>query len=84
MSTTLREPMPLLEYAALFAPLHGRLLEVLQPLADEGWERSTRAGAWRVRDVAAHLLETQLRRLSGHRDGQRLTPDRPLIDSSII
>jgi uncharacterized protein (TIGR03083 family) len=27
------------------------------------------AGAWRVRDVVAHLLDTALRRLSFHRDG---------------
>ena len=32
-----------------------------------------------MRDVAAHLLETQLRRLSGQRDGHRLRPDRPLV-----
>ena len=27
------------------------------------------AGAWRVRDVVAHLLDTALRRLAFHRDG---------------
>ena len=32
------------------------------------------AGAWRVRDVAAHLVDTALRRLSIHRDGLRLSP----------
>ena len=80
MSTTLREPMPLLEYAALFAPLHGRLLEVLQPLAEEGWERSTRAGAWRVRDVAAHLLDNDLRALSYRRDRRRPPPPFAPVD----
>jgi len=55
-------------------------MALLRGLKDEDWQKPTLARAWRVRDVAAHLLETQLRRLSGHRDGQRLTPDRPLID----
>jgi uncharacterized protein (TIGR03083 family) len=75
MSTTLREPAPLLEYASLFAPLHGRLLEVLGPLDDAGWRRPTRAGAWRVRDVAAHLLDNDLRALSYRRD--RMVPPPP-------
>ncbi len=34
---------------------------------------------WRVRDVAAHLVDTALRRLSGGRDGYRPTGDRPPI-----
>src|SRR5947207_11333397 len=64
----------------LFAPLHAELMSLLRGLAPDDWNRPTVARAWRVRDVAAHLLETQLRRLSAQRDGHRLTPDRPLID----
>ena len=64
----------------LFAPLHAELMSLLRGLTAEDWEKPTLARAWRVRDIAAHLLETQLRRLSGHRDGRHLTPDRPLID----
>ena len=75
MSTPLTEPAPLLDYAALFAPLHDRLLEVLRPLDDAGWLRPTRAGAWRVRDVAAHLLDNELRALSYRRD--RMLPPPP-------
>jgi uncharacterized protein (TIGR03083 family) len=64
----------------LFAPLHAELMALLRGLTADDWNRPTIARAWRVRDVAAHLLETQLRRLSGQRDGHRLPPDRPLID----
>ena len=55
----------------LFAPLHAELMSLLRGLSADDWERPTLARAWRVRDVAAHLLDTQLRRLSGHRDGHR-------------
>src|SRR6266581_3106234 len=64
----------------LFAPLHAELMSLLRGLKPDDWEKPTIARAWRVRDVAAHLLDTQLRKLSGRRDGHRLAPDRPLID----
>jgi hypothetical protein len=64
----------------LFAPLHAELMSLLRGLKADDWEKPTVARAWRVRDVAAHLLDTQLRRLSGQRDGHHLPPDRPLID----
>jgi uncharacterized protein (TIGR03083 family) len=72
---SLRVPPPLLDCAALFPELHRALMEVLDGLADEDWLRPTIAGQWRVRDVAAHLLDGQLRKLSFHRDG--LTPPAP-------
>lgn len=58
----------------LFAPLHAELMALLRGLGDGDWEKPTLARAWRVRDVAAHLLDTQLRRLSVHRDGHMLPP----------
>ncbi|HZF07552.1 MAG TPA: maleylpyruvate isomerase N-terminal domain-containing protein [Thermoanaerobaculia bacterium] len=64
--------------AELFAPLHGELMALLRGLAPADWERPTIAGAWRVRDVAAHLLDGDLRKLSGQRDGQRLGPEGPI------
>jgi uncharacterized protein (TIGR03083 family) len=64
----------------LFAPLHAELMALLRGLGEHDWEKPTIARAWRVRDVAAHLLDTQLRRLSAQRDGHRMTPpDRPLV-----
>jgi uncharacterized protein (TIGR03083 family) len=64
----------------LFAPLHAELMSLLRGLKADDWKKPTIARAWRVRDVAAHLLDTQLRKLSGRRDGHRLPPDRPLVD----
>jgi uncharacterized protein (TIGR03083 family) len=64
--------------ADLFSPLHGELMTLLRGLAAADWERPTVAGAWRVRDVAAHLLDGDLRKLAGQRDGHPLGPDRPV------
>src|ERR1051325_933044 len=63
------------DVSALFAPLHEELLALLRSLNAEQWLRPTVAGAWRVRDVAAHLLDTQLRKLSAQRDGHDLAAD---------
>lgn len=43
-------------------------------LPGDVWEQPTVAGAWRVRDVAAHLLDVTLRRLSFHGDGHTPPP----------
>jgi mycothiol maleylpyruvate isomerase-like protein len=68
-------PLNALDTAPLFAPLRAELLALLRGLAPEDWDRSTVAGAWRVRDVVAHLLDGELRTLSAHRDGHALAPD---------
>ena len=54
--------------ADLFPPLLDELVRLLRGLRDADWERPTVAGAWRVRDVAAHLLDGDLRKLSYGRD----------------
>ncbi|MEL7060661.1 MAG: maleylpyruvate isomerase N-terminal domain-containing protein [Acidobacteriota bacterium] len=64
----------------LLAPLHAELIELLRGLSKEAWNRPTVAGDWRVRDVAAHLLDGQLRTVSSFRDAHLPPPDRP-IDS---
>lgn len=55
--------------AHLFPKIEALLLDLLRSLSDEDWERQTVAPKWKVRDVAAHLLDTQLRKLSICRDG---------------
>lgn len=70
----MRKPEPIL-VGPLFAPIHNELMSLLRSLTAEEWVAPTAAGAWTVRDVAAHLLDTGLRRLSMHRDGY--TPPLP-------
>jgi uncharacterized protein (TIGR03083 family) len=62
----------------LFKPLLGELVALLRGLDAADWLRPTIAGSWRVRDVAAHLLDVDLRKLAGDRDGHRRPPDGPV------
>ena len=76
-------PPPILT-AHLFAEVDDALLELMESLTAEEWRRPTTSPKWNVRQVAAHLLDTALRRLSFGRDGWRLetgaiTPDRELV-----
>jgi hypothetical protein len=64
--------------ADLFPPLHAELITLLQGLTPEDWERPTVAGSWLVRDVVAHLLDVDLRKLSVNRDGHLVPPDEPI------
>ena len=71
-------PLSPLDTAPRFADLHAELLALLRALDPADWERPTVAGAWRVRDVAAHLLDGELRTLAAHRDGHALSVDGPV------
>ncbi len=53
----------------LFKPLHHKLMGLLQSLDKEDWNRQTVAKQWKVKDVASHIIDTQLRVLSIQRDG---------------
>ncbi len=72
-------PGPLLT-AHLFPTLDAQLIDLLRSLAPDEWERQTIAPRWKVKDVAAHLLDTQLRKLSFGRDGYTPSPS-PTIAS---
>ncbi|MBO6574001.1 MAG: maleylpyruvate isomerase N-terminal domain-containing protein [Rhodothermales bacterium] len=50
-------------------------MSLLRSLGEEQWTARTLAGEWQVRDVAAHLLDGQVRRLSLQRDQLRLEAD---------
>lgn len=67
--------LPRRDVASLFAPLHAELMTLLRGLSADEWERPTVAPRWRVRDVAAHLLDGQLRKLAAVRDGHLLPMD---------
>lgn len=71
------EPLTPVFTAQLFPDLQTELIALLRSLQPEDWQRPTMAGTWRVRDVVAHLLDGDLRKLSGGRDAHRLTA-RPL------
>lgn len=71
-------PLAPCDTAPLFRPLAQELVGLLRELPADDWLRPTVAGAWRVRDVAAHLLDGQLRKLSAQRDAHLTPPDRPI------
>ncbi|AXC13316.1 hypothetical protein ACPOL_4037 [Acidisarcina polymorpha] len=54
--------------APLIRKVDERLIDLLKGLSPEEWELQTISPAWKVRDVAAHLLDTALRKLSIARD----------------
>ena len=56
----------------LFPAIHAELIGLLRGLDERDWARPTIARSWRVRDVVAHLLDGDLRKLSGGRDRQQL------------
>jgi uncharacterized protein (TIGR03083 family) len=73
-------PLGPLMTAHLFPTLDARLTDLLRSLTPDDWERQTIAPRWKVRDVAGHLLDTQLRKLSFDRDGCMPSPP-PVITS---
>jgi hypothetical protein len=73
----MREPLRV-DVVPLFRPLHEKLVDLLSGFSAADWDRPTVAGAWRVRDVAAHLLDTDLRRISLQRDGWALPVETPV------
>jgi len=65
--------------APLLRHVDAKLIELLRDLRPEEWDLQTLAPAWKVRDVAAHLLDTALRKLSLVRD--RCFVEKPQIRS---
>lgn len=59
-------PIPTLH---LFEPLDDQLIDLLKSLQPEDWNKPTLAKLWTVKDIAAHLLDGNLRTLSMVRDG---------------
>ena len=53
----------------LFPVLEGKLIELLRCLRHDDWSRPTLAKQWTVKEVASHLLDGNLKRLSIQRDG---------------
>lgn len=58
------------------------LIALLQSLTEEEWRKPTIAKQWTVKDIAAHLLDTNLRTLSFARDRHLLQPDIPIENNA--
>lgn len=63
------DKMPPIHVAALFPEVSGRLVELLRSLRADEWHLRTVSSRRTVKDIAAHLLDGSLRRLSMQRDG---------------
>jgi uncharacterized protein (TIGR03083 family) len=61
-------PEPIL-VSGLFRELDGHLLDLLRTLSPQDWPLPTACSLWSVKDIASHLLDGSLRRLSSQRDG---------------
>ncbi len=55
--------------AHLFPQIEAKLIALLRSLSADDWQKSTVCLGWSVKDVAAHLLDTNIRNLSMRRDG---------------
>lgn len=53
----------------LFPKIDQKLIKLLQSLSAEDWQKPTIAPLWKVKDIAAHLLDGNIRNLSLTRDG---------------
>jgi hypothetical protein len=77
--------MPPILVPDLFPEVTGRLLELLRSLSPDEWHTATLSSRRTVKDIASHLLDGSLRRLSMQRDGYR--PDdgrsRPRVDEPL-
>jgi len=68
-------PLDPILVAPLFQPLNDELVSLLRSLTPAEWNAPTACRGWSVKDVAAHLLDTSLRRLASHRDGHNPPAD---------
>lgn len=61
------QPVPV-STAHLFPVLDRHLIDLLRNLQPDDWNRSTLARQWTVKDIAAHLLDGNIRVISIYRD----------------
>jgi uncharacterized protein (TIGR03083 family) len=60
---------PAIDVRPLFAKQHAAFIDLLRQLTTDEWLRPTICPGWTVKDIAAHVLDDHIRRLSMHRDG---------------
>jgi uncharacterized protein (TIGR03083 family) len=78
------EPLQPIFTAQLFPGLEAKLIELLRGLSAEEWERQTLAPKWKVKDVAAHLLDTQIRKLAAARHGYKPENSKKLSPEKLV
>jgi len=70
--------------APLLRKVDGELLHLLSSLTEEEWGYRTVSPQWEVRDVAAHLLDTALRKLSMVRDAWFVDKQIPQTPQEVV
>jgi uncharacterized protein (TIGR03083 family) len=70
--------------APLLRKVDRELLHLLSSLTEEEWEYRTVSPRWEVRDVAAHLLDTALRKLSMVRDAWFIDKQIPQTPQEVV
>ncbi len=60
--------VPVVDVRPLLPDLRGDLVELLRVIDDDEWTGPTEVPGWRVKDIALHLLDVDLGRLSRLRD----------------
>src|SRR6188768_2584023 len=68
MNTTLKVQTPPINTIDLFPILDNKLISLLRSLSPREWQLPTRAKLWTVKDIAAHLLDGNIRTVSMSRD----------------
>ncbi|MCX6151947.1 MAG: maleylpyruvate isomerase N-terminal domain-containing protein [Ignavibacteriales bacterium] len=58
----------IIEVRHLFPELYTELIELLKNLSADEWNYPTSSSVWNVKDIVAHLIDTDLRRISYQRD----------------
>lgn len=76
--------LPPIFTAQLFPALEAKLIELLRSLAPDDWEKQTLAPQWKVKDVAAHLLDTQTRALAAVRRGYKPENSKKLTGDKLL
>lgn len=71
-------PVGAIDVLPFWPRLHEHLLALLRGLTREDWTRPVPDSRWAVKDVAAHLLDGDLRRLSFQRDRFTPPPEEPI------
>ncbi len=61
-----------------FPELQYELLSLLWGLSADDWYKPTVCGDWTVKDLVAHMLDVQIRRVSSQRDGVSVRSNSPL------